>query len=54
MRKYLALKLQVKPEDIVILCRKKPLGPEHQLEFIQKIYWKDDSKMILEYRKDAA
>ncbi|CAH0515980.1 unnamed protein product [Peronospora belbahrii] len=52
LRKYLAKKLNIlKPEEIEILCNGTVVGPEYSLEFIRRTRWKDDSKMILEYRR---
>ncbi|KAE8907523.1 hypothetical protein PF005_g3230 [Phytophthora fragariae] len=52
LRKYLAKKLKgVNPEEIEILCKGVVVGPEYSLEFIRRTRWKEDSKMILEYRR---
>ncbi|KAJ0407805.1 hypothetical protein ATCC90586_006281 [Pythium insidiosum] len=53
LRKYIALKFEMDdPEDVEILCRDCPVGPEHSLEFVHRTIWRDTSaKMILEYRR---
>uniref|UniRef100_A0AAV1TDC5 RING-type domain-containing protein n=1 Tax=Peronospora matthiolae TaxID=2874970 RepID=A0AAV1TDC5_9STRA len=52
LRKYLAKKVNVlKPEEIEILCKGNVVGPEYSLEFVRRTLWKEDSKMILEYRR---
>ncbi|KAG7379341.1 Polycomb group RING finger protein 5 [Phytophthora boehmeriae] len=52
LRKYVAKKLKIaKPEEIEVLCKGIIVGPEYSLEFIRRTRWKEDSKMILEYRR---
>ncbi|RLN79592.1 hypothetical protein BBJ28_00004312 [Nothophytophthora sp. Chile5] len=52
LRKYVAKKMKlVKPEEVEILCKGSPVGPELSLEFIRLTRWKEDAKMILEYRR---
>ncbi|POM65127.1 Hypothetical protein PHPALM_19211, partial [Phytophthora palmivora] len=52
LRKYLAKMLKIsKPEEIEILCKGTVVGPEYSLEFIRRTRWKENSKMILEYRR---
>ncbi|KAF1775904.1 RAWUL domain [Phytophthora cactorum] len=52
LRKYLAKKLKVaKPEEIEILCKGTVVGPEYSLEFIRRTRWEENSKMVLEYRR---
>ena len=52
LRKYLAKKVNVlKPEEIEILCKGNVVGPEYSLEFVRRTLWKEDSKMVLEYRR---
>ncbi|KAJ8577290.1 hypothetical protein ON010_g1918 [Phytophthora cinnamomi] len=52
--KYIAKKLKgVKPEEIEILCKGVAVGPEYSLEFIRRTRWKEDCKLILEYRRQV-
>ncbi|GLD97715.1 hypothetical protein PINS_up006405 [Pythium insidiosum] len=53
LRKYIAFKFGMEdPEEVEILCRDCPVGPEHSLEFVHRTIWRDNStKMILEYRR---
>ncbi|TYZ63497.1 hypothetical protein PybrP1_006665 [[Pythium] brassicae (nom. inval.)] len=53
LRKYIAKKLRsVRPEEVEVLCRGTPVGPEYSLEFIRRTIWKSaSSKMVLEFRR---
>lgn len=53
LRKYIAKKLRtVRPEEVEVLCRGTPVGPEYSLEFIRRTIWKNESaKMVLEFRR---
>jgi hypothetical protein len=52
LRKFLAQRLKVvRPEEIEILCKGVTVGPEYSLEFIRRTRWEEDTKMVLEYRR---
>lgn len=53
LRKYIAQKLRtVGPEEVELLCRGAPVGPEYSLEFIRRMFWNDASTtMVLEFRR---
>ncbi|KAF1332559.1 hypothetical protein FI667_g3549, partial [Globisporangium splendens] len=56
LRKYIAKKSgsNVKPEEVEVLCKGVPVGPEYSLEFIRRTIWMDESaKLILEFRRQA-
>uniref|UniRef100_K3X9Q1 RING-type domain-containing protein n=1 Tax=Globisporangium ultimum (strain ATCC 200006 / CBS 805.95 / DAOM BR144) TaxID=431595 RepID=K3X9Q1_GLOUD len=56
LRKYIAKKLGsgIKPEEVEMLCKGVPVGPEYSLEFIRRTIWMDESaKLILEFRRQA-
>lgn len=53
LRKYIAKKLKdVRPDEIEVLCKGVPVGPEYSLEFIRRTIWMDEgAKLILEFRR---
>lgn len=54
LRKYIAKKLKntVRPDEIEVLCKGAPVGPEYSLEFIRRTIWMDpNAKLILEFRR---
>lgn len=53
LRKYIAKQLDgVRPEEVEVLCKGAPVGPEYSLEFIRRTIWMDDhAKLVLEYRR---
>lgn len=51
IHKFVAKKLGLRrPEEVEILCRGVPVGPEHTLQFVQRTQWKANAKMVLEFR----